>query len=98
MSILPEDGSWWTETYKSVNKVVLTHISALRRFLYIIPGKKLLTLMKERLKYREFLLVFPFTLDTFPFISKFYRFAEYCQNFYSESDNTFNLLAPKFYI
>jgi hypothetical protein len=91
MSVLPEDGSWWPETCRSVNKVVLTHISALREFLHNIPGKKLLTLMKGRLKYREFLLVFPFTLDTFLFIPKFYRFAEYYQNFYSESDNAFKL-------
>jgi hypothetical protein len=54
-------------------------------------GFKGLTLMKERLKYREFLLVFPFTPDTFLFISKFYRFADYYQNFYSESDNAFKL-------
>jgi hypothetical protein len=91
MSILREDGFWWTETCSSVNKVVLTHISALRGFLHKIPGKKLLTLMKERLKYGEFLLVFPFTPDTFLFISKFYRFAEYYQSFYSEPDNAFKL-------
>jgi len=62
-----------------MNKVVLTHITALRGFLHKIPGKTLLTLFKERLNHRELLLVFPSTLDIFLFISKFYIFAEYYQ-------------------
>ena len=74
-----------------MNKVVLTHISAFGGFLHKIPGKKLLALFKERLKHREFLLVFPFTPDILLFVSKFYRFAEYYQNSYSESDNAFKL-------
>jgi hypothetical protein len=71
--------------------VVLTHISALQGFLHKILGKKLSTLFKERLKHREFLLVFAFTPDIFLLISEFYRFAEYYQNSYSESDNAFKL-------
>ena len=74
-----------------MNTVVLTHISALGEFLHKIAGKKVLTLIKERLKHREFLLVFPFTPNIFLFISKFYRLAEYYQNLYSESDNAFTL-------
>jgi len=75
-----------------VNTVALTRISSLGEFLHKIPGKKLLILIKERLKHTEFLLlVFPFKPDIFLFISKFYRFVEYYQNFYSDSDNAFKL-------